>query len=1364
MINLIFWVEVVSLSCLGIMLLKIYISVKTSYPLITLKVKRWLKKWLGSLELDFRDCHEELKTMPGDRKHQSNLDKRENLSFPYHAVTQITKRGLDAQHLSSLFDEVAGIVSQTLNVPYCGILEKCPQDQTLKLIAGIGWKVEEIGTATIDLNHACQLSNTFHSRQSILVENFLTDKRFPPLPLLQRHNLVSGMSVMIPTTTHPYGILSIHSHQIREFTSQERTFLEIVSQILGTNIVRLQQTQKAEIRERRSHLAESNHFPYHPKTILQNTKQTQMSAIARQSQSLPVIPELKKLHDCLLMGQETKNVQPLSGEFPFVFQDIIETNRLFTLAADILCVAGFDGYFKQVNPALENALGYSKAELLARPFLEFVHPDDQGVTLAIVEQLTQGQKITGFENRYRCRDGTYRWFAWTSIAYLQEKTIYAVARDITDQKNIEIALKQSEEKFRLLFEKAPTGMGLADLDGQLIWVNQALCDMVDYTEAELLQRRCSDITHPEDKEREWQLVKQLLSGAINQFRVEKRYLTKHNQIVYVLLQVTLIHDSQGQPLHLLGQTIDITDRTHKDIALKESENRLSRIINNISDGLLVVNAQGNICFTNPAAEELFGRSQTQLINHPLGIPFGNDQPTEIFIQQPQGKSIIAQMRVSDIHWQGQDAYLVSFRNITEHYQAEKALAQSEEKYRQIVETAAEGIWIINNDYQTTLINQQMAAMLGYDVDEVMGKSVFEFINPQEYPNLPQQLAKGRQNLAGTYDLKFCCRDGSDLWTIISTNPLFDDQGNHIGLLAMVTDITKRKKIEQALAESEERLEGILTSIQDVIWSSDITFSQILYINAAAQHIYGYSLEEFYNDATLWLRIIHPDDQALIEYHRQLLLKTGRTEFQYRVIRPDETIRWVYHRSRVFYDKQGNPLRIDGIDTDITATKQAEEQLQYNATHDPLTHLPNRILFMDRLDHAIEKRKRRADFYFAVLFLDLDEFKVVNDSLGHGIGDKLLQEIALRLTQCLRIDDTLARLGGDEFTILLEDISELEDAIRIANRINQNLIKPFNLEGQDIFINTSIGIALSTSNYQEATEILRDADTAMYRAKAEGKACYAIFDRKMHEHAVGRWQLETDLRQAIERREFQLYYQPIISMATGKLTGFEALIRWQHPHRNLVPPDQFIPIAEETGLIIPMSAWILEEACQQLKTWQIQFPHYADLKVSVNLSSKQLKYADLIDTIDEILARTQLDSQSLKIEITETLLMENVKAATEILLELRNRKIEICLDDFGTGYSSLSYLHRFPVNTLKIDRSFVMRMKPNNENVEIVRAIISLAHILGMEIVAEGVETELQLTQLKWLGCEYGQGYFFAKPLPKQAMEELLKNPTVWLDS
>jgi diguanylate cyclase (GGDEF)-like protein len=441
--------------------------------------------------------------------------------------------------------------------------------------------------------------------------------------------------------------------------------------------------------------------------------------------------------------------------------------------------------------------------------------------------------------------------------------------------------------------------------------------------------------------------------------------------------------------------------------------------------------------------------------------------------------------------------------------------------------------------------------------------------------------------------------------------------------------------------------------------------------------------------------------------------------------------------------------------DITDRKRAEERLLHEAFHDMLTGLPNRALFMDHLKLSVERGKRREDRLFAVLFLDLDRFKVINDSLGHMVGDQLLVGSARRLEICLRPGDTVARLGGDEFTVLLEDLMNVTEAIDVADRLQKALALPFNLNGHEVFATVSIGIALSSTGYDRPEEVLRDADTAMYRAKMLGKARHEVFDKTMHARAMNLLQMETDLRRAIERNEFILHYQPIVALETGAISGFEALIRWQHPERGFVSPEEFIPIAEETGLIIPVGQWVLRQACRQIHEWQVQFPQYPPLQVSVNLSSKQFITSNLSEQVRQILKETGVEPHSLKLEITESMVMENFETAIEMLNQLRTLGIELSIDDFGTGYSSLSYLHRFPISTLKIDRSFVSRMSDNNENAEIVRTIVMLARSLKMDVVAEGVETQDQLAQLAMLECEYGQGYYFAKPLDGEGAGKLL---------
>jgi diguanylate cyclase (GGDEF)-like protein len=454
---------------------------------------------------------------------------------------------------------------------------------------------------------------------------------------------------------------------------------------------------------------------------------------------------------------------------------------------------------------------------------------------------------------------------------------------------------------------------------------------------------------------------------------------------------------------------------------------------------------------------------------------------------------------------------------------------------------------------------------------------------------------------------------------------------------------------------------------------------------------------------------------------------------------------------------------------IRVLEETKEHFRHAAFHDSLTGLPNRAMFTELLKAEIESSDRRNGHMFAVLFLDLDRFKNINDSLGHTHGDLLLVAFAERLERTLRPVDTLARFGGDACAILITGMADAADAVRVAQRIQDELSEPFVLDKNSAFATASIGIALSSSGYDRPEDILRDADIAMYRAKENGKARYELFDHGMHARAVSRLQLESDLRQAIENKEFCVYYQPIVSLETGRLAGFEALVRWNHPRRGLVSPADFIPVAEETGFIVPIGQWVLNEACAQVRQWQLDSPSHRTLSLSVNLSARQVAQPDLLDRIKEALATSKLNPHCLKLEITESVVMENAEAAVLMFKQLRSLGVQLSIDDFGTGYSSLSYLHRFPLNYLKIDRSFVMRLTTDNDNA-IVRTISTLARNLGMEVIAEGIETDEQYQQLKMLGCEYGQGFLFSRPVDNNGVEHLLAqdarrdlNPDVNLD-
>jgi len=571
------------------------------------------------------------------------------------------------------------------------------------------------------------------------------------------------------------------------------------------------------------------------------------------------------------------------------------------------------------------------------------------------------------------------------------------------------------------------------------------------------------------------------------------------------------------------------------------------------------------------------------------------------------------------------------------------------------------------------------------------------------------------------------------------------------------ELDDMRSLQDEIRQEYQRFLIATGGIGDGVWDLDLLTERV-HFSDRWKEMLGYGQDEIEDDLESWLSRVHPEDltrlRAIID--ASIAGEVTVIEQRYRIQVKSGEYRWMLTRGEVVKDAESKAIRVVGRQTDVDQEDESREAVRTSGLQDPLTRLPNRAVLVDRLRHAFARAERDPEQGFAVLFFDLDRFKNVNDSLGHLHGDQLLRMIAERVEKACRPGDTVARFGGDEFVILVEDIKDIRGATVAAERIQEEFRVPFDLEGNEVFATISIGIALWNPEYDRAEDLLRDSDTAMYRAKAMGRNSFTVFDDEMHKQVVATLQLENDLRRALARHEFRVFYQPIVAIDDGHVAGFEALVRWQHPERGLLMPGDFILVAEEMGAIIQMDRWVAEEACKQLRIWHQKFRAHSRATMSVNLSTTQLMRPDVVAGIDLILRNSGLYGQSLKLEVTESVLMENAQYASAVLEQLRALNIAISIDDFGTGYSSLAYLRRFEIDTLKIDYSFVSRMLEDEESSEIVRTIITLAKNLGKDTVAEGVQTRSQFEALVELEVNMVQGYFIAPPLPKEVAESLLE--------
>lgn len=960
-----------------------------------------------------------------------------------------------------------------------------------------------------------------------------------------------------------------------------------------------------------------------------------------------------------------------------------------------------------VTAALERITGFSIEDLNRRGGWEsLIHSDDLHRLDEQRRNLLQGEECA-VEYRIIDFEGETRWMRDIAMPVREASCgtmmIYGAVQDITTEVLAQLALRESEATYRTLVETSPYGVMLLTLNGVVLFCSQRITEQLGYTQpSELIGRRAIEAVVEEEQESIRKAMRQLKAGeSISDQEVQFR--STDGSTFWGMLNAALILDPQGEPSAFLMTLRNTTDNKRTLEELASLQQLHAEILANISEVIMQTDVEGRIVFINQTGEKLLGQPQSMLLNRSW-LDF-----------VPEDQRAIAE--AADRRRKNGEC---------DRYELE--LVQREGGRRQVIVSGAprtqdgvfHGTLAVFTDITETERTSQKLSKKTRQQTNLLEHA--RFLNSsQETDQVLRRIGDGAREILDAYgcSIYMLSADGSTLNPVVAIEPGIED-----AILAQPLDVEKSYtgqavKHKKALVFNDNRLSPF------------------------GQHIPG-----------------TPDDDdervivAPFEYDGTVLgamcLNRLGVEFTREDLALAET--FAAYATTVLRNVQHH----DALEKEVEERRRIEQQLIHDAFHDGLTGLPNRALFNDRLGLAIHRAKRSKNYRSAVLFLDLDRFKVVNDSLGHIVGDQLLVAFARRLIKVTRSVDTVARLGGDEFALLLEYNNDQSGELVAVQRIKDALRKPFRFGDHVVHVTTSIGIVNRLADYTKPDQVLRDADIAMYRAKELGRDRHEVFDRSMHDQAMARLQMETELRQAIARKELVLYYQPIVSLRTHSLVGFEALIRWVHPQKGIVPPGSFLPLAEETGLIIPMGDWVLGESCRQLAAWAPLFSESAMPTISVNLSDKQFKWPGLLPSINQALEQSGIEPALLKIEITEGTVMDDVGFSTRVITALQDLGVQVHMDDFGTGYSSLGALHQFPIDSLKIDRSFISQMQQGDDKLAFVRTIIGLAHNLGMDVIAEGVENAEQASALVNLECEFAQGFHFHRPLQAEQVADVIR--------
>lgn len=982
------------------------------------------------------------------------------------------------------------------------------------------------------------------------------------------------------------------------------------------------------------------------------------------------------------------------------------------------------------------------------PIIVLSGTDDETVALSAVKGGAQDYLIKG----------------QVEAQLLTRSIAYAIER-----KQAEQALRDSESKYKTLYEGAADAILIVQ-DQQIVDCNSRAAAMFNCGMPDILSRSVCDLSAQRSKKDFSRLAERFgaaLEGQIQDFEWE--YLRHDGSSFFA--EVYLDRVKLGNAWYVQAIIRDVTERLKAEAALKESEERYRSVVSALEEGVILVDADGMILTWNGAAERLLKLSTFDLEGKPYQVESSllfyedgtvlapSEYPVAVTLRTGKpcsnvtvgtltsaGEPLWLSVNTQPLKRSGETrpyAVVVSFADVTARKRTADELREERDFTAAILDGAGALVLVLNRELRIIRFNRACEMLTGYRAAEVMGRSVLDFLIAKS------DVERTREHLArlwageSTVDMEVCIntKQGEARHIAWSGSVLRDAKGAAKFIVSAGIDMTEQMRATEAMRLTtkvfESSTEGILVTDAS---------ARVLQANPAFTLITGHEVEHIVNkvppmldrgNQELWLAL---NEHGVWQGENWDRRKDG-----------DRYPQWL--TVSAVRNERNEVTNYVVVFSDITTRKQAEDRLNYLANHDPLTGLANRALFMERLQQALAHAHRNTQVV-ALIFMDLDRFKIINDTLGHAIGDKLLQTVGKRIRSCARAEDTIARFGGDEFTILLEDIGEELDVTGFVQKVLNAFSTPLMLEGHEIFVTPSVGISLYPNDGVDAQSLLKNADAAMYRAKDLGRNNYQFFTADMNSRASTRLAIENSLRKALERKEFRLYYQPQVNIETGRITSMEALLRWQHPEFGLFQPAQFIPIAEETGLIIPIGEWVLRTACAQTKLWhREQLP----LRVAVNLSGRQILQSDLLAMVKNVLEETGLDPTFLELEITESVAMEYAEETIAMLRELKDMGIRIAIDDFGTGYSSLSHLKRFPIDTIKIDRSFVRDITTGEDDANITGAMIAMAHSLKLEAIAEGVESAAQLEFLQAHACGSAQGFFFNHPLPADKLAQVLRN-------